>query len=225
MISVPSTTVYMITYDSLLTTLSHTTFLPEFAPMISGVLSRTLISSTFSPFELLKTNLQATPLPNRSPNNFRTVLGHFRGLVKQQGLQVLWRGLGATLWRDVPFSGIYWTCYDALKRQLGLHLNHTSGIAFISGVVSGSIAAVLTSPFDVLKTRRQALLVFDPAMDGPKRAISPGLLKTIFRTEGWRALFVGLSPRIAKISPACGIMIACFEVPSIRCWRNFSHAD
>jgi hypothetical protein len=38
------------------------------------------------------------------------------------------------------------------------------------------------------------------------------LLLRIVRTEGYSALFTGLKPRIAKIAPACGIMITCFEV-------------
>ncbi len=35
---------------------------------------------------------------------------------------------------------------------------------------------------------------------------------TIIRTEGSSALFAGITPRVAKIAPACGIMISCFEV-------------
>jgi solute carrier family 25 protein 39/40 len=33
----------------------------------------------------------------------------------------------------------------------------------------------------------------------------------IVRTEGGSALFAGILPRTAKIAPACGIMISCFE--------------
>jgi solute carrier family 25 protein 39/40 len=31
------------------------------------------------------------------------------------------------------------------------------------------------------------------------------------QTEGISALYAGILPRTAKIAPACGIMIACFE--------------
>ena len=38
------------------------------------------------------------------------------------------------------------------------------------------------------------------------------VLREVVRTEGVPGLFAGLTPRIAKIAPACGIMISCFEV-------------
>ena len=37
-------------------------------------------------------------------------------------------------------------------------------------------------------------------------------IRQIVRVEGVRALYAGLTPRVAKIAPACGIMIACYEV-------------
>jgi len=33
----------------------------------------------------------------------------------------------------------------------------------------------------------------------------------VIRTEGWGALFAGLTPRCGKVAPACGMMIACYE--------------
>ena len=70
-------------------------------------------------------------------------------------------------------------------------------------------AAVVTAPLDVLKTRRQALIM---SLSQPDKISSMALLTRIVRTEGPSALFAGNIPRIAKIAPACGIMIACFEV-------------
>ncbi|THH34163.1 hypothetical protein EUX98_g45 [Antrodiella citrinella] len=44
-----------------------------------------------------------------------------------------------------------------------------------------------------------------------KTTASWPLMAEILRTEGLTALYAGIMPRIAKIAPACGIMIACFE--------------
>ena len=41
-----------------------------------------------------------------------------RTAVLREGVTSLWRGLGVTLLRDVPFSAVYWACYEDLKVRL-----------------------------------------------------------------------------------------------------------
>lgn len=152
------------------------------------------------------------------PPTYSTTFISIRSMVQAQGLSALWRGLGPTLWRDVPFSGIYWAGFESLKVYLSSSSSPISlapglGTTFISGAASGMIASILTSPFDVLKTRRQ---VFTPSPHcDPKALHHPAstmpLLAHIVKTEGWRALFAGIVPRTAKVAPACGIMIGCYE--------------
>jgi solute carrier family 25, member 39/40 len=182
---------------------------PFLVPLAAGIVARTTITSVASPLELIRTNLQSTPLSPNQPNTLRSVLTSIHALVRDKGARSLWRGLGPTLWRDVPFSGIYWASYESCK-QLFARKGHSGiWVAFISGALSGTTSALLTSPFDVLKTRRQALLM-SPSYTRTTSTVS--LLLRIIRTEGPAALFTGIQPRIAKIAPACGIMIACFEV-------------
>jgi len=208
LIGVPSSTTYMLTYDHLLK-VALPPLIPEpLVPLIAGVFARGAISSIASPLEMIRTNLQSTPLSPQNPHTLRSVLTSVRGLVRTQGLPVLYRGLGATLWRDIPFSGLYWATYEALKKSFARRGHQGAWVAFVCGASSGSAAALITSPMDVIKTRRQALV-----MSGSVSKITATfpLVKQIVRTEGASALFAGLTPRIAKIAPACGIMIACFE--------------
>ena len=37
------------------------------------------------------------------------------------------------------------------------------------------------------------------------------IINQVYRNEGIAGLFRGLVPRIAKVSPACGVMIASYE--------------
>lgn len=69
-------------------------------------------------------------------------------------------------------------------------------------------------PFDTIKTRRQAALVSstESTTNSTLSLRTAGLVRHIIQTEGAKALFAGLTPRVAKIAPACGIMIACYEV-------------
>ena len=59
---------------------------------------------------------------------------------------------------------------------------------------------MLTNPFDVIKTRRQASV-------SASRTGTFTLLARIAEQEGLQGLTRGLTPRLAKVAPACGIMI------------------
>lgn len=208
LIGVPSSTCYMMTYDHLLrVVLPPLLPNPALVPLTAGILARTFISSVVSPLELIRTNLQSTPLSVDNPHTLRSVLSSVRGVVRTEGIGYLWRGLGPTLWRDVPFSGLYWAGYESTKAAFEREGHRGPPVAFISGALSGTTAALITSPFDVLKTRRQSLVMSSP---GSITATFP-LAANILRTEGISALYAGIMPRIAKIAPACGIMIACYE--------------
>ncbi|KAM5174409.1 mitochondrial glutamate carrier 2 isoform 4-T6 [Callospermophilus lateralis] len=80
-------------------------------------------------------------------------------LLRTQGLAGLYKGLGATLLRDIPFSIIYFPMFANLN-SLGVHeLTGKASFAhsFMSGCIAGSLAAVAVTPLDVLKTRIQTL--------------------------------------------------------------------
>lgn len=201
------------------------------APLLAGSLARTLSATVISPIEMFRTRLQALPSAGRPAPSYASTTADLAALVRSKGPTILWRGLGPTLWRDVPFSGLYWANFEILKSRLtasaaaarsdsergalsalGARLSPT-GISFVSGALSGIVAALLTQPFDVLKTRRQ---VFTPSKDcSPAalkhRASTLPLAAHVVKTEGWQALFAGLTPRIGKVAPACGLMIACYE--------------
>ncbi|KAI9063006.1 mitochondrial carrier [Trametes sanguinea] len=207
LIGVPSSTCYMLTYDHLLNVTLPPLLPHSLVPLTAGILARTTITSLMSPLELVRTNLQSTPLSPDNPHTLRSVLTSIRSLAQSNGWHYLWRGLGPTLWRDVPFSGLYWAGYESCKHAFEARGHKGAGVAFASGAISGTTAALLTSPFDVLKTRRQSMLMSSAS----KTTSSIPLLMEIVRNEGVSALYAGIVPRITKIAPACGIMIACFE--------------
>jgi hypothetical protein len=79
-------------------------------PFIAGCLARTVSATVISPLELFRTRLQALPGPGEERPTYRNTAESIGKLMKQQGVKSLWRGLGPTLWRDVPFSGQYCKC-------------------------------------------------------------------------------------------------------------------
>lgn len=98
----------------------------DYAPLVAGSAARILAATVVSPIELFRTRLQAQAVPERAagsaPANAANPLAStFRGIqdmVAAHGYRSLWRGLSLTLWRDVPFSGMYWWGYETIRGKL-----------------------------------------------------------------------------------------------------------
>lgn len=179
-------------------------------PLVCGSLARTISATLVAPFELLKTRLQSIPSDGNSANVLKSLIKQTLNNVKADGVLALFTGLTITLWRDVPFLGFYWLGYERLKSWLQQHLDskknsHVFLNSFISGSLLGLVAAVLTHPFDVGKTRLQ----IERTHLGSNMF---SFLYHIYRREGSRALYAGLAPRVMKIAPACAIMISSYEI-------------
>ncbi|EGZ17847.1 hypothetical protein PHYSODRAFT_315024 [Phytophthora sojae] len=206
--AIPSTAVYFTSYELLLKRLK-TTF-PEqnhgLLAMASGSTARAAAATIFSPFELIRVQMQA--VANAHP--FATYVWQ----VWQGGARQLFAGLGATLARDIPFSAFYWFGIETSKEYLTDRVpiadpqRRRVSVAFISGVLAGVLATVITHPFDVIKTRSQ-LVVFSKDM-APAPSIRQ-LLRQMWASEGARGMAAGLAPRIVKVAPACAIMISSYE--------------
>ncbi|XP_013974439.1 mitochondrial glutathione transporter SLC25A40 isoform X3 [Canis lupus baileyi] len=111
---------------------------------------------------------------------------------------------------------MYWYNYEVLKKWLcaksGLY-EPTFMINFTSGALSGSIAAVATLPFDVVKTQKQTQLwIYEShKISMPLHMSTWAIMKNIVAKNGFAGLFTGLIPRLIKIAPACAIMISTYE--------------
>ncbi|XP_012720580.2 solute carrier family 25 member 55a [Fundulus heteroclitus] len=125
-------------------------------------------------------------------------------LVQAQGIQGLYRGLGATLMRDVPFSIVYFPLFANLNRLGKPSPQESSPFywAFLSGCVAGSTAAVAVNPCDVVKTRLQSLNkgASEESYNGVMDCVSK-----IMRKEGPAAFLKGAGCRALVIAPLFGI--------------------
>ncbi|KAJ1652933.1 Carrier protein, mitochondrial [Dispira simplex] len=221
--SVPTTVIYFVGYDHLREQLGRAfrarrrlDLLDQYTPFLAGAAARTLSATVISPLELVRTRMQSS-----ASHNLSVVLKSLLTMTRTLGITSLWRGLTPTLWRDVPFSAIYWTVYERFKRDLGEWCSQPSSlsrplstteefrISFVSGALSGMLAATLTIPFDVAKTRRQIDLAQRPTA---QMESTLELMRRIVQHEGMGALYRGLSARLIKVAPACAIMISSYEL-------------
>ncbi|KAK4128898.1 mitochondrial carrier [Parathielavia appendiculata] len=88
----------------------------EYAPLVAGSVARILAATAVSPIELFRTRLQAAQGGGRP---LADTFAGIKDMVSLHGYRALWRGLTLTLWRDVPFSGMYWWGYETIRGRLG----------------------------------------------------------------------------------------------------------
>ena len=156
------------------------------------------------PTEVVKQRAQALQHPS-SFSAFRHILAqrHEKGLL---GIwKELYRGWTITIMREVPFTIIQFPLWEALKswRRIKFGQDHVSGIESAAyGSLSGAVAAAITTPLDVLKTRM--MLATD------KQRMIP-LLTRIMAESGPAAFFSGIGPRVLWISAGGAIFLGSYQ--------------
>ncbi|CEP60514.1 citrin LALA0_S01e12662g [Lachancea lanzarotensis] len=166
-----------------------------------------------NPLEVVKIRLQVKSEYTAPLNDAKV---NAVSIVKSLGLKGLYRGVGACLLRDVPFSAIYFPTYAHLKRDLFNYdpqdkskrpRLHTWEL-LTAGGLAGMPAAYLTTPFDVIKTRLQ----IDPRKGETKYNGILHAAKTIFREESFKSFFKGGGARVLRSSPQFGFTLAAYEI-------------
>ncbi|CDQ90383.1 unnamed protein product [Oncorhynchus mykiss] len=117
-------------------------------------------------------------------------------------------------------AALYWFNYELVKAHLCDQYNvsqATFSISFTAGAISGAVAAIVTLPFDVVKTRRQIQLGEMETLGVPvKNPTSTWhIMRGIWAESGYRGLFAGFLPRVIKVAPACAVMISTYEFGKI----------
>jgi solute carrier family 25 protein 39/40 len=234
LMAVPSNVIYFAGYDWLrdsanspISALSN----ENTAPLLAGSIARVFSAGAVGPLDMLRTRMQASSSTGKGNGSIlRSTVQGLKDMVAEQGYTSLWRGLSLTLWRDVPFSALYWWGYEFGRQRLnesrarssplrpGEALSHSALLtdSFIAGAASGAISALVTTPFDVGKTRRQTVqskgLTAAQLRALPEGQAMPRFLWHIYCTEGTAGLFKGWTARVLRVAPACAIMISSYEI-------------
>lgn len=139
--------------------------------------------------------------------------------LRYEGVRGFYRGFGITIAREIPFTSIQFPLYEWLKRTLSANYlegkRPNSAEAAVCGSIAGGIAAALTTPLDVVKTRVM-LEARKPGLDG-KAAPSPSVLSfpsrlvSIAANEGVKTLFSGWVPRTIAIGAGGAVFLGIYD--------------
>lgn len=172
--------------------------------MLAASLGEVAACAVRVPTEVVKQRAQAKQHPSSAQ-----ALAHILSHRHTHGLRHVWlelyRGWSITIMREVPFTVIQFPLWEALKRWRceSTGAKEVSGLeGGLLGSVAGAVAAGITTPLDVVKTRM---------MLATERVSMGTMLGSILKESGARALFAGIGPRIGWISAGGAIFLGSYQ--------------
>ncbi|CAE8614303.1 unnamed protein product [Polarella glacialis] len=220
--SVPTSSAFFVTYQCVLRTFdgiaqrSQGGFGASALEAMAAAAAEVSAVSLRVPSEVLKQRIQVGQHPS-----FCSALNR---IYVAEGFAGFYVGFHATVMRELPFTMLQMTVFEALKRRhpwapetfregaIGVGVESLT-VGTTCGAVAGGLAGALTTPLDLVKTR---IMLSERPHDGSCRRYS-GLvatLWTIFSEEGLAALFRGLVPRTCVSAAGGAIWLGSFDIIS-----------
>ncbi|PWN52991.1 mitochondrial carrier [Violaceomyces palustris] len=227
--SAPGASIFFVTYERMKSKISKElpdifgesgSFGPPGLHMVSASIAEVAACMIRVPTEVVKSRQQTSTYGSKT-----TTFQAFRTVFKESGIRGYYRGFAGTVGREIPFTCIQFPLYENLKLQMSrsslfgndkvskegksqaqLVRELPTWQAGLAGSVAGAIAAGLTTPLDVVKTR----IMLHRLPPGVNTKILP-TLRHIAKNEGAKALFSGFVPRTLWIGFGGAVFLGTFD--------------
>lgn len=177
--------------------------------LVAGSLAGVTSQSATYPLDLARARMAVT-----NATEYRTLRAVFTKVVHEEGLRALYRGFPATVLGVIPYAGVSFFTYDTLKHK---YLQYSGGatqgplVSMCCGGAAGALAQTASYPLDIVRRRMQtARSAPQQDLDRPYRTIKATVTR-VYRIEGWRGFFKGLSMNWLKGPIAVGISFATYD--------------
>ncbi|KAH8691956.1 mitochondrial carrier domain-containing protein [Talaromyces proteolyticus] len=184
---------------------------PSVESFISGAVAGGLATASTYPLDLLRTRFAA----QGKRRIYTSILSSVRDIARHEGSRGFFRGCSAAVAQIVPYMGLFFAAYEALRPPLSQFdsLPFGSGDA-AAGVIASVIAKTGVFPLDLVRKRLQVqgphrsryVHTNIPEYRGVARTIS-----VILKTQGARGLYRGLTVSLVKAAPASAVTMWTYE--------------
>ncbi|PBK61288.1 mitochondrial carrier [Armillaria solidipes] len=168
-----------------------------------------------TPMEVVKIRLQAQQHSLADPletPRYRNAAHAVYKIVKEEGVMTLYRGVSLTALRQATNQGANFTVYQELKKALQRYQPDLPDLPswqhMFIGLISGAAGPMSNAPIDTIKTRLQKSTAI-PGQSAFRRIVI--IAEDMWRTEGVRSFYKGITPRILRVAPGQAIVFAVYE--------------
>ncbi|KAJ0088811.1 hypothetical protein Patl1_31422 [Pistacia atlantica] len=178
------------------------------AHAVSGVCATVASDAVITPMDVVKQRLQLKSSP------YKGVADCVKKVLVEEGIGAFYASYRTTVLMNAPFTAVHFATYEAAKRGLmELDPESVSDESLVvhatAGAVAGALAAVVTTPLDVVKTQLQCQGVC--GCDRFSSGSIGNVIDTIVRKDGYRGLMRGWIPRMLFHAPAAAICWSTYE--------------
>lgn len=204
----PSRAVYFCTYSQ--AKLFWNSLLPPESPvvhMLSASCAGFMASTLTNPIWFVKTRLQLDVNRDGKP---MTALQCVRRIYRKSGVLGFYKGITAS-YMGISETIVHFVIYEAIKQELVAHRARDSDtrdsrdfLEFMAaGAISKTVASCVAYPHEVARTRLRE--------EGSRYTSFWQTLSLVFREEGVRGVYRGLTTQLIRQIPNTAIMMATYE--------------
>ena len=179
---------------------------------ISGATAGAAATTVTYPLDLLRTRFAA----QGNDRVYPSILASLKHIAQHEGPTGFFRGLGAGVSQIVPYMGFFFASYESLKPVMAnspvpLPIGSSDAVA---GVIASVLSKTVVYPLD---TTRKRLQVQGPTRDRYVHRNIPtysGVISTllhIWRNEGRRGMYRGLTVSLLKAAPTSAVTMWTYE--------------
>ncbi|KAG1040162.1 hypothetical protein G6F43_012342 [Rhizopus delemar] len=197
--SAPNASLFFVTYEASKRLLGASTESnTPFTYMVAATFGEISACTVRVPTEVIKQRMQI--------KQFKSTSNAVTNVLRTEGLLGFYRGFLPTVAREIPFTCIQFPLYEYLKTTYGNYKQQRVEPyeAALMGSLAGGVAAAITTPLDVCKTRIML----------SKTAGEASLIETmrkIITEEGAKKLWAGVGPRVMWISIGGSVFLGVYE--------------
>jgi len=162
-----------------------------------------------APLWLVKTRIMTQIMKGPQFRPYKGIFDCYRRAIEDEGFFSLWRGLGPQMLGLIHVA-IQFPLYEWLKKKEDQSFGSTDlSVAriMVSSSVAKIVASIVAYPHEVLRSRIQ----YQHKLDANRYLGIRGAGRTIWREEGFRGFYKGLTANLIRTIPATAISFSIYE--------------
>jgi len=167
-----------------------------------------MLNSTICGFtSVIAHDLIATPFDvckqRHQINKNKYAMDTVHTIMKKNAIRSLYRSFPTTIFRNLPYGGIFMCINEGLRNQFEIKKNNPINVGLCSGI-AGATAAIITNPLDVIKTKIQT-------QHGGNYPTFLSTMNQIYKKD-WKIFYRGCSANVLIAIPSTAI-----------CWMTYEY--